>query len=49
MEISSEESSGEIAVDQEMRRLKLDALENGLHTDFSFLVGQDKRTALVSP
>jgi len=36
-------SSGEFAAEQEMRCLKLDAFENGLQTDFSFLLGPDKR------
>jgi len=36
-------------VELEMRQRKLAALEKGLITDFSFLVGPDKDTATVSP
>jgi len=32
----------------QMRRLKLEAIEKGQGTDYSFLVGQDKNTASVS-
>jgi len=35
------------ALEQEMRRLKLDGLEQGVHADFSFLVGTNKATAEV--
>jgi len=31
-----------------MRRVKLEALAKGLHTDYSFIVGHDKATAQVS-
>jgi len=33
--------------EEEMRYLKLDAIEKGLVTDFSFIVGPDKETAEV--
>jgi len=40
--------SGEFAAEQEMRRLKLDTIEKGEVTDFSFLVGPDEEAAEVS-
>jgi len=45
---SSESSGSEEDVEQEMRCLKLEALEKGRHTDFTFLVGPDKDDAVVS-
>jgi len=41
-------SSGEIAADLEMRSVKLDALEKGRHTDFTFLVGPDKEVRFLN-
>jgi len=36
-------------IELRVRRLKLEALEKGLLTDFSFLIGTDKETAEVNP
>jgi len=48
--MSSSESSGFVeGAEQEMRRLKLEALEKGDLTDYTFLVGTEKDDAKVSP
>jgi len=46
--MSSAESSWEIAAEQEMRRLKLEAIDKGEVTDYSFKVGPDEAKTEVS-
>jgi len=45
--MASPEDFGRTASELEMRRMKLQAIEEGQLTDFSFLVGPDKDTAVV--